>query len=131
MQVHLTCFCKMKVIHLNRKIYIEGQKNKKIIYSMLKCTLINWAPLCYALSMTTKWWKKTEIKFHLNENIECNLNWIKFKLNWFPISLNSNSTSGLIFNYAASKFNCKKMECKLLEKLLKIFSWIWCWKKIN
>ncbi len=32
------------------------------VYFMLKCTLINWAPHCYALSMTMKSWKKTEIK---------------------------------------------------------------------
>ncbi len=49
------------------------------------------------------------------------MKYIEWNLNWF----NFNSTIGL-------RFNWKKMICKSVEKVLKIYSWIWCWKqKLN
>ncbi len=33
------------------------------------------------------------------------------------------------FKSTKIKFNWKKVGCKLVEKIMKICSWIWCWKK--
>jgi hypothetical protein len=58
-------------------------------------------------------WKKeigfnVKIKFHLNESIKWHCMQIKF--NWV-------------------EFNWKEMGSKLMEKVLKIYLWIWCYEK--
>jgi hypothetical protein len=52
------------------------------------------------------------------------LNGIGCKLNWIEIKFNS--TVGLKLNW-----NFKKIEYKLVKKVLKIYSWMWYWEKIN
>jgi len=32
-------------------------------------------------------------------------------------------------NWNSTKFNWNRMGCKLMEKIFKIFLWIWCWEK--
>ncbi len=75
-----------------------------------------WAPSCFALPMTMKWWKNEltwcEWSSILNE-IACNLN----LFNWIPI---------LKFDSNSIKLNSwnpkRKMICKLMKKVLKIYS---------
>jgi hypothetical protein len=57
------------------------------------------------------------IRDFTNIFIACNLNWIQIP------KLNSN-TSTMKF-----KFNWKETRCKLVQKVLKICLWLWCWKK--
>ncbi len=60
------------------------------------------------------------------------LNGIWVELNWIELNSNSckfKSTIWLRFIWFEFKFNYKReMECKLVEKALKIYSWIWHWK---
>jgi hypothetical protein len=84
-------------------------------------------------------WKLSSIRMKIFYDIACNLNWNELNLNtlngiWIelnPIStkFNCNSTIRLRFNWVELKFNWRKyLGCKLV-KLLKTYSWIWCWKK--
>jgi hypothetical protein len=57
---------------------------------------------------------------HLNESIEWHC--MQTKLNWNSVQFNS--TIGLKFNWIE-----KKIDYKLVKKILKIYSWIWYWKK--
>jgi hypothetical protein len=50
--------------------------------------------------------------------IQIQLNVTQYYLDLESIELNSNST----------KFNCRKMGYKLVQKVLKIYSWLWRWK---
>jgi hypothetical protein len=75
-------------------------------------------------------WKLSPI---LNENIEfdiaCKLNWI-WIVHWNSIQFNLDLIElYLEFNWIIFKFNRKEMKWKLVEKLLKICLWIWCWQK--
>jgi hypothetical protein len=62
------------------------------------------------------WWKKwidfVEIKFDSNENIESHCMHLEFNWIEFLFSFKFNLTIQL-------RFNWKKIECKLLEKVLK------------
>jgi hypothetical protein len=48
---------------------------------------------------------------------------MQLELHW-----NSKSIE-FVFNWIEFKFNFKKMGCQMVEKVLKICLWIWCWKK--
>ncbi len=72
---------------------------------------------------------KLKKKFHSNENIEWD--YMCLELNWIHISLNWVQIHWLKFelNRIEFEFNWKQMGCKLVEKILKICLWMWCWKK--
>lgn len=65
------------------------------------------------------WWKKKDwfcencIPFEWKY---WNFNWIEFQFNYIQ------------FNNQI-KIQLKRNECKLVEKILKIWSWMWCWKR--
>lgn len=54
-----------------------------------KSTHTTWASCYYALQMIVKWWKKLEIKFNLNENIEWHCKQLELNSNLIDFSLNS------------------------------------------
>jgi len=65
----------------------------------------------------------------ISNNIACTLNLIEFK---YIDSINLNLKIGLKLNWIEFKFNWIEMGSKLVEKVLKTYSWIWCWKnKLN
>jgi hypothetical protein len=78
------------------------------------------------------WWKKwihfVKIKFQqmkiLNDMV-C--------ITWIELNSNSNSNSSLQFRFDWIKIQLdsisieEKWECKLVQKILKICSWQWCW----
>jgi hypothetical protein len=78
-----------------------------------------------------------KIKFHSNENIELHAPWIGFKfLNWIQIhyleldqiELNSNSTtfnSTIQLRFDLTQFNLNSIENKMVENVLKMYSWIY------
>ncbi len=88
------------------------------------------------------WFKKKKVPFEWKYWMTLHaawieLNWMEVELSWVElnwIELNSNSckfksTILLRFIWFESKFDYKgEMECKLVEKALKVYSWIWHWK---
>ncbi len=84
--------------------------------------LTNWA-LCYHVLpiFYNQLMKKKELILWKLHSIRMKI--LKFELNWIPIQLNSIQFNNQI------KIQLKRNECKLVEKILKIWSWIWCWKR--
>jgi hypothetical protein len=78
-------------------------------------------------------WIELNLNFGFLDWIEMNGIWVE--LNWIELNSNSckfKSTIWLRFIWFEFKFNYKReMECKLVEKALKVYSWIWHWKAKN
>jgi hypothetical protein len=113
--------CNVKFIM--RCLYITNKQKKNFVHckhwNSFSYQKPNLGPLCCnALLIMINWWKNqidfVKIKFHPNEFI---------KWNCIQFELISNSTIGLKLNWI------EKNEMKLVENLLKIFLWRWCWKR--
>jgi hypothetical protein len=94
------------------------------------------------LLMMINWWKKwklVEIKCYSNENIEWHCMQFQFKFKFLDLiqilydstktlKLNPKKIIYFEFYWIQFKFKWKEMGCKVVKKVLKICSRLWCWK---
>ncbi len=62
------------------------------------------------------WFCENKIPFDWNYWMTLHATWIQYNSNWTK------------FNSTRFKFNWREMGCKMVEKVLKFYLWIWCWK---
>jgi hypothetical protein len=91
-----------------------------------------------------QWWSTDQLmKKSIDFNVEIKFRfqwkyWMTLDANWIELNWNKlngisiqlfNSPVGWRFDLIEFKFNWRQMGCKLVQKVLKICLWIWCWKK--